>query len=118
LQNEVRVYREKHGWIGPYKLIALNNNGNACTINVNGKITDFRITSVRPYHRDEHTVELFPVPDFSDDNSADENYRSNPKPELGRLFVSVPRRRGRSPGSKNKPKNIILVTNVTKENAE
>jgi hypothetical protein len=118
LQNEVRIYREKHGWTGPYKLIALNDNGNACTVDVDGKITDFRIISVRPYHRDEHTVEPSSASDSSDGDSADENYRPNPKPELGKPPASVPRRRNRSSGSKNKPKNTISVTNVTKKDAK
>jgi hypothetical protein len=119
LQNKVRVYREKHGWIGSYKLIALNKNENACTVNINGKITDFRIISVRPYYRNEYTIKPSPASDSSDDNPANENYRPDFKPELGKSPASVPRRRGRFPGLKNKPKNIIIpITNIIKENTK
>jgi hypothetical protein len=111
LQSEVRVYREKRDWTGSYKLIAHNNDGTACIINVNGKITNFRVTSVRSYYRNEHTEIPSPVSDLSDDNSADEDCR--PEPE--KPTATIPRRRGRPPGSKNKPKIAIPVINITKE---
>jgi hypothetical protein len=50
LQNKIRIWRKNDSWTGPYKLIAHNNNGNACIIDINEKPTNFRIISVRPYH--------------------------------------------------------------------
>jgi hypothetical protein len=50
LQNKIRIWRKNGGWAGSYKLVAHNNSGNACIINVNGKPTNFQITSVRFYY--------------------------------------------------------------------
>jgi hypothetical protein len=93
--------------------MAHDDNGTLCTIDIDGKFTIFRITSVRPYFRDEHTIEP-PAEDTSDDHAADkddaadEDYR--PKPEAS---VAIPRRRGRPPGSKNKPKNPASGTHTS-----
>jgi hypothetical protein len=81
---------------------------------VNGKITNFRVTSVRPYYRDEHTEIPSPVSNPSDDDFADEDCR--PEPE--RPTATIPRRRGRPPGSKNKPKIATPMINITKEGWE
>ncbi len=51
LQSNVLVYREKNGWNGPYKLIAIN--GETCTIQMPYGPTDFRSTVVKPYYTDE-----------------------------------------------------------------
>jgi hypothetical protein len=72
---------------------------------VNCKFIIFRVTSVRPYFRNEHTE----IPeDASDedsaddaaDDAADEDYQPEPEPTAPTI-----RRRGRPRGSKNKPKN-------------
>jgi hypothetical protein len=107
-QSEIRVWRENGGWAGPYKLIAHNNSGNACVINVNGKPTNFRIISVRFYHRNEYTAKITPndVSDNSDDAN-DEYYPEHAKP------IAPKHKRERSSGFKNKPKIIIAnTTNV------
>jgi hypothetical protein len=57
LQNEIRVWRESGGWIGPYRLLAHADDGNAFIVEINSKPVTFRITIVKPYHRDEHTIE-------------------------------------------------------------
>jgi hypothetical protein len=57
LQNEVRIWRESGGWTGSYRLLAYADDGNACIIEINGKSIIFRITVVKPYHRNEHTME-------------------------------------------------------------
>jgi hypothetical protein len=49
-QNKVKVWRKNGGWAGFYKLIAHNNSGNACIIDVNGKPTNFQIILVRFYY--------------------------------------------------------------------
>jgi hypothetical protein len=103
--SEIRVYREDKGWSGFYKLVAHDGNGTECTVDVNGKNTRFRVTSVRPYYRNEHTAEPKPAEtedlNNESDKPGDEDYRfkesekpNNPKP----------RRRERPSGSKNKPK--------------
>ncbi len=51
LQSNVLVYREKNGWNGPYKLIAIN--GETCTIQMPYGPADFRLTAVKPYYIDE-----------------------------------------------------------------
>jgi hypothetical protein len=105
LMFEVRVYREDKGWSGPYKLVAHDGNGTECTVNVNGKNTRFRVTSVQPYYRDEYTAKPKPAETENSNNESDkpgdEDYRpkESEKPNTPKL-----RRRGRPPGSKNKPK--------------
>src|SRR6267378_3464656 len=44
LQSDVRVWREKDGWNGPYKLLAMN--GQTCTIQMPYGPTNFRSTVV------------------------------------------------------------------------
>jgi hypothetical protein len=106
LQNEVRIWRKNGGWAGPFKLIAHNNSGNACIINVNGKPTNFRITSVRSYYRNEHTATI--IPNDVSNNSDNTNDEYHPKPAES---IAFKRKRGRPPGSKNKPK--IAIANIT-----
>jgi hypothetical protein len=76
------------------------------TEDVNGKPTNFRITSVRSYHRDGHTAKITPndVSDDSDDAN-DEYHPEHAKP------IAPKRKRERPPGFKNKPK--ITVANIT-----
>jgi hypothetical protein len=105
LQNEVRVWRKNGGWAGFYKLIAYNNSGNACIINVNGKPTNFRIISVRFYYRNKHTAKITSN-DVSDnsDNANDEYHPKHAK------LIAFKRKRERSSDFKNKPKIIIANT--------
>src|SRR5271168_2824690 len=52
LNSDVLVWREKEPyWSGPYKLVAID--GYTCKVQVNNKVVDFRVTSVRPYKSDE-----------------------------------------------------------------
>jgi hypothetical protein len=86
-------------------LVAYNGNGTKYTVDVNGKNIKFRVISVRPYYHDEHTAEPKSAKTEDSNNESDkpgdEDYRpkKSEKPN-----TSKPRRRGRSPGSKNKPK--------------
>jgi hypothetical protein len=105
LMSKVRIYRENKGWSGSYKLVAYDGNGTECTVDVNGKNTRFRVISVRFYYCNEYIAEPKPAEteDSSDENDkpGDEDYRpeESEKPNTPKL-----RRRGRPPGSKNKPK--------------
>jgi hypothetical protein len=105
LMSKVRVYRENKGWSGPYKLVAYDGNGTEYTVDVNGKNIRFRVTSVRFYYRNEYTAEpkSAETEDSSNESnkSGDEDYRSK---ESEKPNNPKPRRRGRSSGSKNKPK--------------
>jgi hypothetical protein len=105
LQNKVRVWRKNGGWAGFYKLIAYNNNGNACIINVNEKPTNFRIISVRFYHRNEHTAKII----LNDVNDNSDNTNDKYHPKFAEPIASK-RKRGRSSGSKNKFK--IAIANI------
>jgi hypothetical protein len=48
LQSDVRVWRERKGWKGPYKLIA--TDGETCTVEMPYGPTNFRTTVVKPFH--------------------------------------------------------------------
>jgi hypothetical protein len=91
-------------------LITYTENGNACVININGKNITFRITVIKPYYRNKHIIVPSPnsVPEDSDNDFRDEEYF--PKPE-----IPQPRRRGRPPESKNKPKNTSAAHMTQKE---
>lgn len=52
LDSDVLIWRENEPyWSGPYKLVAID--GYTCKVQVNNKVVDFRVTSVKPYKRDE-----------------------------------------------------------------
>ncbi|XP_044716912.1 transposase [Hirsutella rhossiliensis] len=110
-EREVRVWREKLGWQGPFKISAIDGS-NVTIDTINGPQT-FRSTLVQPYFRDETTI---------------------PAPLLLRIILTFlflilrailflflpapapvpapnPRRRASeaAPGSKNKPKTTFLV---------
>ncbi|KAI0997262.1 hypothetical protein K3495_g10925 [Podosphaera aphanis] len=55
-QSKAKVWRESIGWTGPHTFLARSNNYVTCTVDVNGKVINFRTVSVKPYHRDEDTV--------------------------------------------------------------
>jgi hypothetical protein len=82
LQSGVRIWREKGGWAGPYKLIA--TDGETCTIDMPRGPTKFRSTVVKPYFT-EQQQELPEEPE--------------PEPEVAEV---VQRRPGRPRGSRNK----------------
>jgi hypothetical protein len=51
LQSDVRVWRERKGWKGPYKLIA--TDGETCTVEMPYGPTNFRTIVVKPFHIEE-----------------------------------------------------------------
>ena len=95
LQSEVRVWREKNGWQGPYKILAID--GHDITLDMMNGPTTFRSTVIRPYHRD---------PDEADH----ETDATTGPPRKARIEAPQPRRRGRPAGSKNKPKAVASPT--------
>ena len=82
-------------------------------MDINGKPTNFRITVVKPYYRDDSTE--IPQPADDDDNVDDPDLADEWLPPLspvaalpGPTEAAPPRpRRGRPPGSKNKPKAAV-----------
>ena len=58
LQSAVRVWREKEGWTGPYKLIA--TSGETCTVDMPYGPTNFRSTIVKPYFTEAPTDQETP----------------------------------------------------------
>jgi hypothetical protein len=102
LQSKVRVWREKHGWTGPYTLLAIN--GQECTIEMPYGPTNFRSTVVKPYH--QHQDQPTQSPEREDPNTSDGEYIEVQTP----LPPSMPIRRGRGRprGSKNKPRNEAM----------
>ena len=54
--SEVRVWREKDGWNGPYKLLAIN--GEIYTIDMLHGLTNFQLTVVKPYYIKEEISDI------------------------------------------------------------
>ncbi|KAM4061308.1 cwf18 domain containing protein [Hirsutella rhossiliensis] len=96
LQSEVRVWREKDGWQGPFKIASIDGH-NVTIDTVNGPQV-FRSTHVQPYLRDDSTIPQVPAPAQDEEETP-----ARPDPP-------APRKRGRPPGSKNKPKDLIMMT--------
>jgi hypothetical protein len=59
LQSDVRVWREKEGWTGPYKLIVTEEE--TCTINMPQGPAKFRSTAVKPYFTEQACQEELKV---------------------------------------------------------
>ncbi|KAJ5904893.1 uncharacterized protein N7473_001809 [Penicillium subrubescens] len=115
LQSDVRVWREKGGWKGPYKLLAMD--GEICTVDMPYGPTKFRSTVVKPYHREE-------LPEGegeqrrirAEDDQVDRTVDSEPVNEPDKPVEIQRRGRGRPPGSKNKPKPQTTVRRSTRGN--
>jgi hypothetical protein len=106
LQSEMLVWREKEGWQGPYKLLAVD--GHDVTLDLPNGPIKFRSTMVKKYFRDDSGDLL---PEFSKDTIV----VSPTPPEQ----ETPPRRtRGRPPGSRNKPKTTTFLTQKEKDNYE
>ena len=100
LQSEVKVWREKLGWKGPFLL--LSRDGETCTVDIDGKPTNFRTVVVKPYYRDESTEA---VADHDDDGQPDREEEDHGDADwIPDRSQPARKRRGRPPGSKNKPK--------------
>ena len=55
--SKVRVWREKDGWNGPYKLLVIN--GEIYIINIPHKPTNFQLTVVKLYYTKEEILDVF-----------------------------------------------------------
>jgi hypothetical protein len=53
---EVRIWREKDGWNGLYKLLAIN--GEKYIINMPHRPTNFRLTIIKPYYIKEEILDI------------------------------------------------------------
>ena len=91
LQSEVRVWREKNQWQGPYKLLAIN--GETCTIEMPQGPTDFRSTCVKPYYRDPNNVTEPESPENPDDELPVRRGRGRPKGSRNTVRPEQPLRR-------------------------
>lgn len=125
LQSDMRVWREKEGWQGPYKLIAVDSHD--FTLDLPNGPVKFRSTLVRPYYHDDTTATASLGPPRTDQTVPQAPTTHTPTPitphpshdiimpmnaPLGpaRTEQKLPRKRGRPPGSKNKPKEKAPAT--------
>ena len=101
--SEVLVWREHGKWTGPHTLIGID--GTDCTVQINDHTSSFRITSVKPFLRDDI--------DMNEGNSASNDEGTNlrsPSPiQADEEYIPETeqppvRKRGRPRGSKNKPR--------------
>jgi hypothetical protein len=65
IQSDVRVWREKDGWIGPFKFLA--SDGETCTIDMPYELANFRLIVIKSYYtfpeasQEEKDVKIGPV---------------------------------------------------------
>ncbi len=109
LQSDVRVWREKDGWNGPFKLLAID--GHTCTIQMPYGPAQFRSTVVKPYYNEENKEnDAHDDPDYLDDLAGNDPDFACPgvrniEPISTEDPGSIPpakRGRGRPKGSKNR----------------
>jgi hypothetical protein len=82
LQSDVRVWREKEGWTGPYKLIA--TEGETCTIDMPRGPAKFRSTVIKPYLTEQPCQEELEVPEGHQDEGPQETRRGRGRPKGSR----------------------------------
>ncbi|KAF7571567.1 hypothetical protein PtrM4_090670 [Pyrenophora tritici-repentis] len=105
LQSEVMVWREKNGWQGPYRVIDMKDHD--VTVDMINGPTTFRSTVVKPYYRDLTTAIDGADQGTGGSPTTDEAIADEPPlpvPPAEATQAAQPRKRGRPPGSKNKPK--------------
>jgi len=103
LQSDVRVWRERKGWTGPYKLIAVDQK--TCVIDMPTGPTEFRTTSVKPFrsldqeHEEENEITL------------DTGIRTEEKEEERTIVVDVPQVSTRTGvrRTRSQPKEIFIT---------
>ena len=133
IQSDVRVWREKDGWTGPFKLLTVN--GETCTIQMPYGAANFRTTVVKPYHaeqtletaRNEAVLDNGEEGDEAESGNESRAGGSEQEPEIE--HEPKPKRgRGRPKGSRNKPKthfnnaeedfSAVFLSNKEKEDRE
>jgi hypothetical protein len=97
--SDVRVWREKDNWTGPFKLISTDSE--TCTVQMPYGPTNFRSTVVKPYYTNDTTSSpvIHPENDHDEDDPEIED-------DVRREQPIVRRGPGRPKGSKNKPKIV------------
>ncbi len=120
INSDVRVWREKGGWKGPYKLLA--TNGETCTVAMPHGPTNFRSTVVKPYYTEEASED-----EQQRDQANEQQHGEQEQDQAGQISQSddneiivdtnQPQRRGRGRprGSRNKPKPAINPHHVTED---
>ncbi|KAI1185280.1 hypothetical protein F5B17DRAFT_42530 [Nemania serpens] len=107
--HEVRIYREKKGWTGPFKILSIKGHNIVVDMpGSHGGSTKFRSTVVKPFYRED----IEEIPDLpaakriipNDERDSDDEYSPEADPEAGANGQPVKRGRRRPKGSKNKPK--------------
>jgi hypothetical protein len=56
LNSEVLVWRKSGNWIGPYCLLAVEDE--TCYIQLSSRLTNFKSTSVKPYFQSKNTHDV------------------------------------------------------------
>lgn len=115
LQSDVRVWREKGGWKGPYKLLAAD--GETCTVDMPHGPTKFRSNIVKPYYREKHPEGGRGQPRAEAESQGDETINAKHLDGPDKPAEIQRRGRGRPPESKNKPKPQVTVRRSTRRNA-
>src|SRR3981189_1291086 len=120
INSDVRVWREKGGWKGPYKLLA--TNGETCTVAMPHGPTNFRSTVVKPYYTEEALED-----EQQRDQANEQQHGEQEQDQAGQISQSDDneiivdtnqhqrRGRGRPRGSRNKPKPAINPHHVTED---
>jgi hypothetical protein len=100
----VRVWREKNGWQGPYKLLATNDED--CTIETDRGQATFRSTVVKPYYEDQ-SMEATPT---TAEDPTQATIVVNVAPERGGDTPEglTPPKRGRGRPRKVQPAQVFL----------
>jgi hypothetical protein len=81
LQSDVRVWREKEGWTGPYKLLAIEEE--TCTIDKPQGPTKFRSTVIKPYLTEQPRQEELEVPEGHQDKKPQDKEPQETRRERG-----------------------------------
>ena len=111
LGSLVRVYREKKGWTGPFKVLSIENHD--VTVDTENGPSKVRTTAVQPYHDKDDEPNSDPELSDHDDLSEEEGDDADdvddfiPERDPEPTNMPVKRGRGRPKGSKNKPKNVV-----------
>ena len=84
LQSDVRVWREKKGWKGPYKLLSID--GETCTIDMPYGPTKFRSTVIKPFYMEElpEMEKEQELPDIDEENQNEPQQNVQPETEIER----------------------------------
>jgi len=90
LGTDVRVYREKDKWTGPWKVLAVSPG--KVTVDLPNGAGEFAATHVKPYHRHPDGIDI-PTPDTADNQDPDDD--AEPAIPFEYPAPVAPRKRGR-----------------------